>query len=157
MDAAPEQTEEDFQKAVREIYTFRHFSDIVELIERYLDMAAASIRQELDAPNYAVHQVKQYIHLHYAEDLSLNLLADLVYLNPKYLSNIFTQSTGCNLNKYIRRVRMEKACELLLDTNMKVSDISQAVGYPNPSYFCKTFQEIYGTTPDRFRQGTERA
>ena len=47
---------------------------------------------------------------------------------------------------------MEKAQELLLNTNMKVSDISQAVGYPNTSYFCKSFQKMFGATPERFRQ-----
>ena len=55
-----------------------------------------------------------------------------MYLESQVPEQYFTQSTGCNLNKYIRRVRMEKACELLLDTNMKVSDISQAVDTPIP-------------------------
>lgn len=151
--ASPGQSEEDLQNAAGEIYSFRHFSDIVKLIERYLSLVTDSFAQEQSAPNYAVYQVEQYIRLHYAEELSLNVLADLVYLNPNYLSSIFAQAAGCTLNKYIKQVRMEKAQELLLTTNMKVTDISQAVGYPNASYFCKSFQKLYGTTPERFRQG----
>ena len=151
--ALPARSDEDLQDAAREIYSFRHFSDIVKMIESYLSDVAAEFEREQNASNYAVYQVEQYIRLHYGEDLTLNLLADMVYLNPNYLSNIFAQVTGCTLNKYIKQVRMEKAQELLLNTNMKVTDISQTVGYPNTSYFCKTFQKLFGATPERFRQG----
>lgn len=149
--ALPAQTDEDLQNAAKEIYSFRRFSDIIKLIEHYLSLVTAVFEQEKNASNYAIYQIEQYIHLHYKEDLTLNALADLVYLNPNYLSNMFAQVMGCTLNKYIKQIRMEKAQELLLNTNMKVTDISQAVGYPNTSYFCKTFQKLFGTTPEQFR------
>ena len=151
--ALPAQSDEDLQNAAKEIYSFRRFSDIVKLLDYYLSLVTGIFEQEQSASNYAVYQVEQYILLHYGEDLTLNALADLVYLNPNYLSNMFAQVTGCTLHKYIKQIRMEKAQELLLNTNMKVSDISQAVGYPNASYFCKSFQKLFGTTPERFRQG----
>ena len=151
--ALPAQSDEDLQNAAKEIYSFRHFSDIVKLIEHHLSLVTDMFEKEQNAPNYAIYQVEQYILLHYNEDLTLNTLADLVYLNPNYLSNMFAQVTGCTLNKYIKQIRMEKAQELLLNTNMKVTDVSQAVGYPNTSYFCKSFQKLFGTTPERFRQG----
>lgn len=151
--ALPTQSDEDLQNAAKEVYSFRHFSDIIKMIEYYLSQVINIFEQEQNASNYAIYQVEQYIRIHYSEDLTLNTLADLVYLNPNYLSNIFAQVTGCTLNKYIKQIRMEKAQELLLHTNMKVTDISQAVGYPNTSYFCKSFQKLFGTTPERFRQG----
>ena len=150
--ALPVQTDEDLQNAVKEIYSFRRFSDIIKMIEHYLDLVINIFEQEQNTSNYAIYQVEQYIRLHYHEDITLNSLADLVYLNPNYLSNVFAQVTGCTLNRYIKQIRMEKAQELLLNTNMKVSDISQAVGYPNTSYFCKSFQKMFGATPERFRQ-----
>ena len=150
--ALPVQTDEDMQNAVKEIYSFRRFSDIIKMIEHYLDLVINIFEQEQNSSNYAIYQVEQYIRLHYPEDITLNSLADLVYLNPNYLSNVFAQVTGCTLNRYIKQIRMEKAQELLLNTNMKVSDISQAVGYPNTSYFCKSFQKMFGATPERFRQ-----
>lgn len=152
LSAVPGQSGEALQDAASEIYSFRHFSDIINLIEHYLSLAVDAFQQEQNAPNYAVFQVEKYIRAHYNEELTLNTLADLVYLNPNYLSGIFAQTTGCTLNRYIKQIRMEKAQELLLNTNMKITDISQAVGYPNPSYFCKSFQKLYGTTPERFRQ-----
>lgn len=151
--ALPKQSDEDLQNAAKEVYSFRYFSDIVKMVEYYLSLVVSQFEQEQNASNYAIYQVEQYIRIHYKEDLTLNTLADLVYLNPNYLSNVFAQVTGCTLNKYIKQIRMEKAQELLLNTNMKVTDISQAVGYSNTSYFCKSFQKLFGTTPERFRQG----
>lgn len=153
----PAQTDEDLQNAVKEIYSYRHFSDIVKLIESYLSLVTSIFEQEHNASHYAVYQVEQYIRLHYKEDLTLSTLADLVYLNPNYLSNIFAQVTGCTLNKYVKQIRMEKAQEMLLNTNMKVTDISQAVGYPNTSYFCKSFQKLFGASPEQFRHGDTKA
>lgn len=152
----PAQSDEDLQNVAKEVYSFGRFSDIVKLIEHYLSQVIELFQQEQNAPNYAIYQVEQYIRAHYSEDLTLNTLADLVYLNPNYLSNMFAQATGCTLNKYIKQIRMERAQELLLNTNMKVTDISQAVGYPNTSYFCKSFQKLFGATPEQFRHGEEK-
>lgn len=142
---------DDFDQAAEKIHSFRHFSDIYYLLEEYLQRAVDAMQQNMEASHYAIDKVKAYIQEHYAESLSLNQLADLVYLSPNYLSNIFAKSTGVNINKYIRHVRMEKASALLSDTNMKISDISGKVGYPNTSYFCKLFQEEFGISPEKFR------
>lgn len=141
----------DFDSAAEEIYTFRQFSEIREKIQYYLDLLLQELHREMDAPNYAVHRVKQYIEEHYQEELTLNFLADQVYLSPNYLSNMFTKVTGCSLNKYIKRLRMRKSRELLLNTNMKIADIGKAVGYPTTSYFIKTFQAMHGVTPMNYR------
>lgn len=151
--ALPSLPSDELQNVAHEIYSLRHFSDIIELINHYLSLVISSFQQEQNASSYAVYQVQQYVQTHYKEDLTLNALANMVYLNPNYLSNIFAQTTGCTLSKYIKQIRMEKAQELLLNTNMKITDISQEIGYPTTSYFCKTFQKIFGTTPERFRQG----
>jgi two-component system response regulator YesN len=105
----------------------------------------------VDSSNYSVYLVKQYIEDHYGEDLSLNLLADLVYLSPNYLSNMFTKVTGSSLNRYIRQFRMEKARSLLVESNMKISEIGAAVGFTSTSYFIRTFQKVYGVTPVSYR------
>lgn len=101
---------------------------------------------------HAIRLVKQYIRQHYGEDLSLDILADAVCLSPKYLSSLFIRETGCGINRYIKNVRMEEAKRLLQTTNMKINSICRQTGYSNLSYFCKSFQEHYGMSPDKFRQ-----
>ncbi len=58
-----------------------------------------------------------------------------------------------NLNRFIRVFRMEKAKELLCTSNMKVAMVSEQVGFPNVSYFCRSFQEYYGSSPESDRKG----
>ena len=115
--------------------------------EEFLERSMSGSRDE-------VASVKNYIYQHYAEDLSLETLAEKVYLSSGYLSFIFKKETGMNLNRFIRVVRMEKAKELLCSSNMKVAQISEQVGIPNVSYFCRSFREYYGSSPESYRKGT---
>ena len=102
-----------------------------------------------------VWQVLKYIREHLSQtDLSVLQVAQQVYLTPSYLSNIFKKETGMNLNRFIRVFRMEKAKELLCSTNMKVAQVSEKVGFSNVSYFCRSFREYYGSSPESYRKGT---
>ena len=141
----------EFEVAAEKIFLFRHFSDIEELVRRYLDRVVISIRQEIQSSNYVVCQIKQYVDFHYQEDLNLNQLADQFFLSANYLSNIFTKHTGLSLNKYINQVRLAKAKEILRNTNMRVGDVGKEVGFGDPSYFIKKFQESCGKTPEKYR------
>lgn len=152
MSALPNLPADEFQKVADEIYSFKKFSTIYKLIEYYAVQVTSIFEQEETSTNKAVFQVCQYIESHYSEDLSLQSLADLVYLNPKYLSRLFIQDKKININKYIKDVRFKKAIDLLLHSNMKITDISKRVGYGNPSYFGKLFQAEYNQTPENYRQ-----
>lgn len=152
LDGLPGESAAAFDSLAKRIYDFRHFSEIEAIIMELTDALLPHLEQAQQSPRHAVQLVKQYIYSHYGEDLCLNLLADKVYLTPRYLSTMFIQETGCGINKFIKNVRMEKARELLLNTNMKINDICKKVGYGNVSYFCKSFMEDSGTTPDRFRR-----
>lgn len=150
--ALPGAEESSFQKDAEKIYTFHHFYFIYDYLKKILKLVLDDFSYNQTYGNHTIHQMEQYIHIHYKEPLSLNMIADHVYLSPKYISNIFSQETGCTINKYIRNIRMDKARELLLTSNMKIADISKNVGYTNVSYFCKCFQEDFGATPEKYRQ-----
>lgn len=144
-------SELDFHEITEKIYTFRNFGEIRNCIEEYLRIVLEQMQQDSQNANQPVQLVKHYIRTHYMEDLSLSCLADKVYLSPQYLSTMFSQTTGTSLNHYIRNIRIEKARELLLTTNMKISDIGKAIGYSNIPYFCRIFQEERGQSPEKYR------
>ena len=102
-------------------------------------------------------EVKRYINTHYGEEISIEMLAERVFLAPSYLSTIFKKETGQNLSKFIKICRMEKAREMLEGTKDKIVSISEKVGYPNVSYFCQSFREYYGMTPQKYRDQGENA
>ena len=86
--------------------------------------------------------VLDYIHTYYGQDISLESIGKAVYLSPGYLSAFFKKETGQSLTKYITSYRLEKAKELLTDTNKKVVDISREVG----------FSDNFGLSPAKFRE-----
>lgn len=145
-------SEHEFKQIVVNIYSMHRFSDVAQVIDQFRQYVIDEMCTYDKTPSHAVHLVKKYIDQHYGDmDLSLNLLANKVFLSPNYLSNLFLQVTGENLNKYIRNIRIDNAKIMLCETNMKVSDISISVGFSSVSYFCKVFGEYCGMTPEKFR------
>ncbi len=99
----------------------------------------------------AVSSVKAYIHENYSQDLSLDALRDAVNLHPVYLSRIFKEVTDVNLSAYIADVRMQKAAKLLDETDLKVHEVMDKLGYRKRQHFTKLFKEKYGMTPKEYR------
>jgi YesN/AraC family two-component response regulator len=100
-----------------------------------------------------VERVKAYIYKHYSEQLSVELLASKVFLSSGYMSYIFKKETGVGISQFITTYRMEMAKRLLMDTNMKIVQISSEVGFNNSAYFGKSFKEYYGCSPEQYRRG----
>ena len=124
-----------------------------EVTNEYMD----SVFRYADARHAnAIHRCTQYIEAHYAEKISLEQLAGMVFLSPPYLSRIFKEETGASFNAYLNRVRIEKSKELLRHGGLRLADIAGAVGFEDQSYFTKVFKRAAGDTPnhyrDRFRQ-----
>ncbi len=99
-----------------------------------------------------VQQAKEYIQAHYMEKLSLDAVASQVYLNPSYLSRIFTESEGMSFVDYIQWVRVQRAKELLADPRYKVYEVADQVGYPNFKHFLKVFKKLEQKTPSQYRE-----
>lgn len=152
MNNIPNIAKSELQVITDEVYNMKKVTNVFNLIQHYTEKFIDTHKQQSKSSNKSIEIVCQYINNNYSEDLSLQVLADLVYLNPKYLSRIFVQEVGVTLNKYIKNLRFEKAEKLLLTTNMKISDVSKSVGYSNVSYFCKVFQTEYNISPEAFRQ-----
>lgn len=96
--------------------------------------------------------LKEYIHRHYDEALSLESLGEKVHLNASYLSHHFKAVTGKNLLSYLTEVRMTKAAELLANSDLKVNIIGDMVGYHKTQYFISLFKKKYGLTPQQYRR-----
>lgn len=103
-----------------------------------------------------VEKVQHYMLTHLDEEFSRERLAEQVYLNPAYLSRLFRRETGLSLTDYMVKLRMNKAKELLENSNEKVSDIAFEVGYANFSHFSKLFKKTTGLTPQEYRKAYGR-
>lgn len=94
----------------------------------------------------------QYVAMHLDKRISLDEIAEHLYLNPSYFSRLFKKETGENFIEYVTRMKMEKAKELLHHAGLSIGSISDTLGYEHPSYFIKIFKTLMGMTPAEYRE-----
>ena len=99
-----------------------------------------------------VQQIISIINDKYYEELSLKTLASQYNINSSYLGQIFSKETGSSFSEYLNKTRNMKAKELILNTNMKINDISKEIGYTDTSYFYRKFKKHYGVSPSTLRE-----
>jgi len=108
-------------------------------------------KQKKEKDHY-IKSVCKYINNNYNHDLSLDDIADYVYLSPNYLANVFKERMGQTIISYLTETRMKKAKELLLNSQLKVYEISKKVGYNSSNYFSQVFKKHTGNSPLEYRQ-----
>ncbi len=96
--------------------------------------------------------VKQYIDKNFHEDLSLDSLCEISYMNKYYLVHSFKKFYNVTPIQYVNQKRLEKACALLQHTDHSVSEIAQIIGMSSQSYFIQSFKKNYETTPNSYRK-----
>ncbi|MDD4367381.1 MAG: helix-turn-helix domain-containing protein [Oscillospiraceae bacterium] len=106
-----------------------------------------SLQQQL-----LLDKLRDALHTGFSEPLRLNQLAQLCRCSRSTLQHLFSQTYHCSISSYLRRLRIEKACALLRQTDQPISQICAAVGYPDPNYFSQVFSRTTGMTPSAFRQ-----
>ena len=95
--------------------------------------------------------IKKYIWDNIEKEISLNHLAQMVYLNPSYLSRVSRQSAGVTITDYVLQVRVQLAKEMLWETELKIQDIAMKLGVDSPAYFGRLFKKAVGCTPQEYR------
>lgn len=98
-------------------------------------------------------QIIRYIHLHYADDLSLNTLAEVLHMTPGYVSRLFSRESGTTYRKYLTELRVEKAKELLATTGLSIAEVCDRVGFNDYFHFLKTFKRLTGVSPGKYAGG----
>ncbi|EZP58625.1 MULTISPECIES: helix-turn-helix domain-containing protein [Exiguobacterium] len=100
----------------------------------------------------AIDQIAKYIETHYAEELTLQFMSERFYLSREYISRRFKQRFSVNLSDYIQTIRLNRAKELLSETEARIYEIALEVGYQDDKYFRKVFKKQFGVTPNEFRE-----
>ena len=107
--------------------------------------------QQALSPKETVEKCAAYIQEHLGdEDLNVQALGNVFYLNPIYLSRIFKREKGIAINQWITKQRMELAGRLLKDQNLSANLVAQHCGYANYPYFSTVFKSYYGCTPSQY-------
>jgi len=97
-----------------------------------------------------IEKAKKYIDENYDQDISLEDIADYVYLHHAYFSRIFKEHVGENFSDYLTKVRIENAIRLLKENKYKTYEISEKIGYKSSKYFARVFKKVTGFTPREY-------
>lgn len=106
---------------------------------------------EGEKPQFLVKQAIDYINKHYNQKLDLQTVADELYVSTWHLCKVIKKQTGTNFVDLLNEVRINNAKKLLLESNMKIYEIAEDVGYTDTAYFSKIFKKITEATPNEFR------
>lgn len=98
-----------------------------------------------------IHRTVQYLSTHYPEKITLEEVAQRVYLSPTYFSRVFKEEMGESFTAYLNRIRIEKSKELLRQEKIRLTDIALLVGFEDQSYFTKVFKKQVGVPPLQYR------
>lgn len=98
-----------------------------------------------------VDKAMNYIKEHYAEDLKAAEIAKLINISPNYFSLLIKQATGKHFNELLNEIRINHAKSLLKETNYKIFQIGEMVGYKNYKYFVQIFKKLTSVSPSKFR------
>ncbi len=106
--------------------------------------------------DFAIEVLHRHIETHLAEDLSLVRLAELVFLNPSYLSRLYKGMTGRNLSEHIDQMRLQRAKELLGRDGIRIHEVARQVGYDSAASFTRFFRKGAGIAPQEYLERMQK-
>jgi AraC-like DNA-binding protein/ligand-binding sensor protein len=125
---------------------------LLSIFAQHLSMLSNQvIVQQENAEPPVITRAKEYIQEHQAENLRLGHVAKAVNTSTFYFCKMFKKVTGINFTDYLSRVRIEKSKNLLLNPNLRVSEIAFEVGFQSLTHFNRVFKKILGHSPTEYR------
>jgi YesN/AraC family two-component response regulator len=103
-------------------------------------------------PYSLLDEIKSHIDSHYHMDISRESVADAFNISPGYLSRLFSRESDMKFNEYLKLARISRSKTLLINTTMKINEVSEKCGFTDTNYFCKVFRDINDCTPLEYRR-----
>ncbi len=128
---------------------------LVDFLHRIIDRTANVIPSR--KPSELAATIKAYVEEHYTSDLHLEKIAEEMGVSLKYVSRLFKETYDVNITSFISELRIDKAKELLRDTDLLVAAISKQVGIFDRTTFLRTFKKFEGLSPNDYRRQAREA
>jgi two-component system, response regulator YesN len=102
--------------------------------------------------NPLVDELVSYIHKHFDQEMSLQMLSHKMNVNNIYLGRLFKEEHGMLFSDYLTQIRMEEAKKLLRESYLKASEVAYKVGFTDPNYFFRKFKQLSSLSPSEYRK-----
>ncbi|MDS0527052.1 AraC family transcriptional regulator [Clostridium sp. SHJSY1] len=120
-------------------------SELIEKAEKNVELGSSY-------KDIYIKKTLQYIDRNFARKIKISEIAESIGLNKNYFSSFFRENFGISPQEYLIKYRINKACELMKNEALTISDISRSVGYNDPLAFSKIFKKVKGKSPKKYRQ-----
>ncbi|MBQ9097381.1 MAG: helix-turn-helix transcriptional regulator [Clostridia bacterium] len=125
-----------------------YLSELFVFINRYNKKASP----EIEIPEEKIQKAAKYIYENYNKDITLADVANYVYMSESYFSKKFKRETGLKFSEYLTNIRIKKADEMLLETQLPISEIAALCGFRESNYFGDVFKKLKGISPNKYRK-----
>ena len=139
-------------QVIRDIISVQTKKEMRSIVEWYYDKICETVEDSRSETRNTTKKVKDIIDKRYREKLTINSIANEIFLTPTYVCLVFKEDTGMTINEYLTRVRMNAAKKMLTETDIKFTKIAEQVGYADSSYFSKLFKKLEGVLPSEYRK-----
>lgn len=140
-------------KKVGDISNFTYFHDYFHSVEGLLHRLNDYVRsmKTFQFDHKEMKKAVQYMQENYCKDLNMTIVSNYVSLNYSYFSQAFKEYTGESFVHYLKKLRIDRARELLTTTDYKIYEISEMSGFENTKHFSRVFKEMEGVSPQEYR------
>ncbi|MCM3412710.1 response regulator transcription factor [Metabacillus litoralis] len=141
-----------------EILSIDSLADLRVWLIKYFEMLLSAVNDvSTQSRRKEVIEACKYVEVHLEKKITLDEVANVLYLNPSYFSRLFKKEVGETFVEYVTKAKMTRAKELLEQTTDSVGKICERLGYDNQSYFIKVFKNYVGITPIEYRGERKQA
>lgn len=139
---------------IRDPLGYSNWSDYYIVLVDWMKRMQQLIQEEFNdfRNKEKIMKAIQFIHENYGKDLNMAVVSNHISMNYSLFSLSFKEYTGLNFVNYLKKIRIDEAKVLLKNTDDKIIDISQAVGYENEKHFMKIFKKACGVSPTEYRK-----
>jgi len=144
----------DVKHVLLDVYSYSSSKELIERCQKLLgDLTICIANRQKKFVASPIELVVRYVEEHFAEPITLNMMAEIVYLSPSYLSSLFKSKQGQSFIDFLTEKRIEKAKQMLLYSDEKIQVISDSTGFTNIRHFNRVFKSMTNRTPSEFRDG----
>ena len=115
-------------------------------------LSKLELTKKIKSDSSAFHEIIKYCSHNFTQDITLDVISKNLHVSKFHISHLINEKLGMSLSLYINMLRVDKARTLLIDTNKKIADISEEVGFGSIRSFNRAFVNITGETPKDYRE-----
>ncbi len=142
-----------YMSRIKRLMMFYEIMDLIGKSDSFSFLASEDyIKTKFEPGNKRVTRIHEFLMKNYQGDIDLKEIAEVAHMAPASVCRFFKNSTGLTIFEYLNKIKINYSCQLLLNTDLNILDISYDCGFNNLSHFNKQFKKFIGATPSEFRK-----